>query len=232
MQIGGFQKFSLIDYPGQIASVIFTRGCNFRCPFCHNSELVEPSLFQEQVSSEDVLDFLRKRQGYLDAVVITGGEPTLQADLLDFMRTLKNMGYLVKLDTNGSNPLVLEQVIKNRLADYIAMDIKSSFSRYSEAAGVKVDTADIKKSISLIIHSGLQHEFRTTMVNPLVFPEDVREIRHYVTGAEAYTIQKFTASPKVLKRELFQFPQYEEEEITALQQKVDAVTPAAYTMAA
>jgi pyruvate formate lyase activating enzyme len=232
MQIGGFQKFSLIDYPGQVASVIFTRGCNFRCPFCHNSELVEPSLFQERVSGEDVLDFLRKRQGYLDAVVITGGEPTLQTDLFDFMRTLKNMGYLVKLDTNGSNPHVIGQVIKNRLADYIAMDIKSSFDRYSEAAGTKVDTADIKKSISMIIHSGLQHEFRTTMVNPLVFPEDVREIKRLIAGAETYTIQKFTASPKMLKKEMLQFPQYEDEEITALQRKADSVTPAAFTMAA
>jgi pyruvate formate lyase activating enzyme len=232
MNIGGFQKFSLIDYPGQTAAVVFTRGCNFRCPYCHNRDLIEPGFFQDQVSEEEVFYFLRKRQGLLDAVVITGGEPSLHPDLCVFMQSIKNMGYLVKLDTNGSNPDVVKQVVENRLADYIAMDIKSSFTRYSEAAGTKVDTADIKKSINLIIHSGLKHEFRTTMVNPLVFPEDVREIGLLIAGAGAYTIQKFTDSPKVLKKELLTFPQYEEDEIAALQQEADFTTASAYTMAA
>ncbi|HEC86320.1 MAG TPA: anaerobic ribonucleoside-triphosphate reductase activating protein, partial [Thermoplasmatales archaeon] len=139
MIIGGFQRFSLIDYPGKICAIIFTQGCNFRCPYCHNPELVNPKLFQEPIDENDIFRFLEMRKGKLDAVEITGGEPTLQPDLIEFMRKIKAMGFLIKLDTNGTNPEVVEKIIKNKLVDYIAMDVKAPLEKYEKVVRAKVD---------------------------------------------------------------------------------------------
>lgn len=162
MKIAGLQKFSLIDYPGKVAAVLFTQGCNFRCPYCHNPELVLPELFQSIIPTEIVLSFLRERVGQLEAVVISGGEPTLQTGLIDFILAIKKLGYSVKLDTNGSNPNLLRELIALEIVDFFAMDIKAPFEKYAELAGCEVDVARLKESIALIIASGLNHEFRTT----------------------------------------------------------------------
>jgi pyruvate formate lyase activating enzyme len=163
MRIGGLLKFSLIDYPGKVAAVVFTAGCNYRCPFCHNPELVLPELFNTPISTDDILAFLEKRIGQLQGVVVTGGEPTIHDDLPDFLFRIKSLGYCVKLDTNGSRPDVLSVVIDRKLVDFIAMDIKSSPESYCKATGVAVDISIVKASIDLIRESGLRRSFlRTT----------------------------------------------------------------------
>ena len=154
MQIGGLQKTTLIDYPEKIAAIVFTRGCNFRCPYCHNPELVNGT--SENLDEQAVLDFLETRRGKLDGVVVTGGEPTLQKDLPDFLQKLKSMDFSVKLDTNGSQFEMLEQVIKDRLVDYIAMDIKAPIEKYENVVNVNFNIENILKSINLIMKSGIK----------------------------------------------------------------------------
>ncbi len=150
MKIGYVQKTSFIDYPGKISAVVFAQGCNFRCPYCHNPELVDPERFCDNLLMEDVYAYLEKRKGKLDGVVITGGEPTLQSDLMPFIQRVKSLGYLVKLDTNGSRPRVLQNIIQKGILDYIAMDIKAPFEKYSRVTGLLVNITQIKKSISII----------------------------------------------------------------------------------
>lgn len=150
MIIGGLQKFSLIDYPHKISAIIFTIGCNFRCPFCHNPELVNPELYPEKIPENNVFEFLESRREKLDAVVISGGEPTLHKDLYQFISKLKSMGFLIKLDTNGTYPNILNRLIKDNLLNYIAMDIKGSLDRYEEIVTTKVNLENIKDSINII----------------------------------------------------------------------------------
>jgi len=168
MLLGGLQKTSLIDFPGRVACTVFTIGCNFRCPFCHNKDLVSLKEFRksklELLKEEDFFRFLEKRKGVLDGVCITGGEPTLQKDLLEFCQKIKDLGLKVKLDTNGSQPEVLKKLMGEGVVDFIAMDVKIHFSAYDKAAGVKVQAEKIKKSIELILKSGLEYELRTTIV--------------------------------------------------------------------
>ncbi len=194
MIIGGFQKFSLIDYPGKICAIVFTQGCNFRCPFCHNPELVDCRLFLSPIPEEEIFSFLEKRKGKIDAVEITGGEPTLQKDLADFAGKIKNMGYLVKLDTNGSNPGVIENMISEKLVDYIAMDIKAPLQKYGEIVRADIDIRKIERSINLIMQSGLDYEFRTTLVKSLLSKEDIIDIGKTIQGAKHYILQKFVPS--------------------------------------
>lgn len=151
MVIGGLQKFSLIDYPHKISAIIFTIGCNFRCPFCHNPELVNPKIYPEKIPEKAVFEFLKNRRKKLDAVVITGGEPSLHKDLYQFISKIKSMGFLVKLDTNGTNPHILSKLIKDNLLDYLAMDIKGSLDKYEEIAGIKVNLENIKESVKIIL---------------------------------------------------------------------------------
>ena len=139
MNIAGWQKVSLIDYPEKICSILFTQGCNFRCPYCHNPELVEPALFREPLSEKEIFAFLEKRKGKIDAVSITGGEPTIQPDLVEFILPMKDIGYLIKLDTNGSRPDVLGKLISEKLLDYIAMDVKAPLNRYPNIARCPID---------------------------------------------------------------------------------------------
>ena len=194
MIIGGFQRFSLIDYPGKICAIIFTQGCNFRCPYCHNRELVNPKLFQEPIDENDIFRFLEKRKGKLDAVEITGGEPTLQPDLIEFMRKIKAMGFLIKLDTNGTNPEVVEKIIKNKLVDYIAMDVKAPLEKYEKVVRAKVDKQKIKEAISLIMNSHIDYEFRTTIIKNILTKEDIIDIAKTIKGSKLYVLQKFIHS--------------------------------------
>lgn len=197
MKAAYLQKTSFIDYPGRISAVVFTQGCNFRCPYCHNPELVVPERYCGTIRIEDIFSFLEKRRGKLDAVVITGGEPTLQADLVPFMQRIRSMGFLVKLDTNGSRPQVLSEVIAQGLPDYVAMDVKAPWDKYAFVAGSPVDITDIGASVELIMGSGIPYEFRTTLVRSLLDPDDVMGIGRAIRGASLYVLQKFTASKHV-----------------------------------
>ena len=191
MDIGGYQKLTLIDYPGKIATTVFTVGCNFRCPFCHNPEIIALRNTRDTSQEKDFLEFLSKRKGKLDGVCITGGEPTLQNDLLEFMGKIKKMGFLVKLDSNGGRPEIIEKALKLKLVDYLAMDIKNQPKRYDETVGVKVQMEKIQLSIDLIRQSGLPYEFRTTVVPGIHTPEDFLVIRRWLKGSRAYYLQAY-----------------------------------------
>lgn len=217
MIIGGFVKFSLNDYPGKTAAVIFTLGCNFRCRYCHNPELVLPEKYAPEIPLGEVYSFLESRVGKLDAVCITGGEPTEHLDLPEMIKKIKEMGFLVKLDTNGSRPEMLEKIIKEGNIDYIAMDIKAPFDPYSyqKITGTPVDTEKLKKSINLIINSGLPHEFRTTVVKSLTSFDDLRKIAGSIKGADNYFIQRFVSS-KLNDPSLINEVSYTEQELKPL----------------
>ena len=183
MNIGGFQKVTLIDYPGKIAATVFTVGCNFLCPYCHNSELVDPEKIKNQprVSEREILEFLATRQGLLEGVCVTGGEPTLQNDLPEFIKRIKNLGFLVKLDTNGSNPQVLENLLAKNLVDFVAMDIKAPLEKYKKVVGDKVILANIQRSTELA-RSAPDYEFRTTVLPSLLSSKDILSIVRWLQG--------------------------------------------------
>lgn len=189
MKIAGLVKSSLIDYPGKVAAVVFTQGCNFHCGFCHNPDLI-PIDSEASIATDEVLAFLEKRKNILDGIVITGGEPMVQPDLSLFMKRLKDMGYLVKLDTNGSNPGALAKVISDGLVDYIAMDIKGPLENYENICG-HIDTAKISESIGIIMDSGLDYEFRTTVLPHYHALSDFHKVGELIKGAKCYTIQGF-----------------------------------------
>lgn len=192
MRIGGIQKLTLIDYPGKIATTVFTVGCSFRCPFCHNPELVLPEKFPKLNKMEkEFFEHLEKRKGKLEGVCITGGEPTIQLDIIQFIKKIKDMGYAVKLDSNGTQPQVLEKIIKEKLVDYIAMDIKSSPENYDFATGTKVKIEDIKKSVKMIMESGIGYEFRTTVVPGIHCEDDFLKIAEWIGGADYYYLQEY-----------------------------------------
>lgn len=203
MEISGFEKMTLTDYPGSVAAIVFTQGCNFKCPFCHNSDLI---YFKNGVIDEnEVLDYLGKRKKMLDGVVITGGEPTMQKDLIGFLNKVRDLGLKVKLDTNGAKPEILQKIIDLNLVDYIAMDIKSSQNNYSEVSGVKVDINKIRESISIIKKSKLDFEFRTTVVKNYHNYESLLEICEYVGKDVKYYLQNFENSSRVLNSTLESF---------------------------
>jgi len=201
MQFSGFQKLTLLDYPGYIACTLFVSNCNFRCLFCHNSQLVN-DCSQEHYDEQEILQFLSARKGKLDGVCISGGEPLLQREIVDFIKKVKELGFLVKIDTNGSNFEVLEYIIKNRLCDYVAMDIKNSLQKYNKTCDVSVDLQAVQNSIRLIMQSGVDYEFRTTVVNELHESGDFVEIAKLIGGAKAYYLQGFKDSGNVLKKGL------------------------------
>jgi pyruvate formate lyase activating enzyme len=195
MIVGGIQWMTLLDYPDRIAATLFTAGCNFRCPFCHNPELVLPNLTANVSSPLDESFFseLQARRGFLDAVVVSGGEPTMQADLLQILGRIKELGYLVKLDTNGTRPGLIQRALENGLVDFIAMDIKAPPDAYDRMSGVSVDIAAIKKSISVIMRLAPQYEFRTT-AGPGLSIDDLLEIGRWLEGGRAYWLQMFQVS--------------------------------------
>ncbi|EKE18570.1 MAG: hypothetical protein ACD_9C00291G0001 [uncultured bacterium] len=192
MRIGGFQKLTLIDFPGVIATTVFTVGCSFRCPFCHNPELVIRSQFPALNNmEEEFFQHLGKRKGKLEGVCITGGEPTIQPDIIEFIRKIKDMGFLVKLDSNGTRPDVLRKIIKEKLVDFIAMDIKNSPDNYSKTVGLKADIERIKMSVKMIMNSGIPYEFRTTVVPGIHEEKDFIKIAKWIKGAHAYYLQEY-----------------------------------------
>jgi len=197
MLIGGLQKVSLVDFPGRICATLFLQGCNFRCPFCHNPELVNPELFRPPIPEQEVWEFLERRVGKLDGVAISGGEPTMHKDLPDAMRRIKSMGLLVKLDTNGSHPDMLEQIIRLRYVDYIAMDLKAPLERYPELTGAAVDVAAIEQSIRLIRQAPVAYEFRTTVMRSLLAPDDILAIGRLIEGSRRSALQRFVPSQHV-----------------------------------
>jgi len=215
MIIGGLQKFSLIDYPGKTCAIIFTRGCNFRCRYCHNPELVIPEKYAPEIPLSQIYDFLENRCGKLDAVSITGGEPTQHSDLIELMKKIKNMGFLVKLDSNGSRPEVLKKIISKKLVDYLAMDIKAPLEDYHKIMGWRVPVEKLKRSINLIINSDIDYEFRTTIVKSLTSKNDLREIAKKIKGAKKYFLQKFIPT-KLNDPGLMEETSYSEEELKKL----------------
>jgi pyruvate formate lyase activating enzyme len=203
MQIGGIQKSSLIDYPGKVSSVIFCSGCNFDCPYCHNPDLVAgQSTCPNQLDTNAVTGFLDQRRGFLDGVVVSGGEPTLQPDLADLCRKIKTLGLPVKLDTNGSRPLVLQHLIEAGLVDYIAMDLKTDPVLYRSFIKPDCRPDSIVDSIALIMESGVDYEFRTTCVKPIVTPGTIENILQLIAGARLYALQRFR-NGEVLHPEFF-----------------------------
>lgn len=215
MILGGLQKLTLIDYPGKIAATVFTVGCSFRCPFCHNPELVLTGWERGSISEKEFFEFLKKRKGKLDGVCITGGEPTIQKDIIEFIQKIKRMGFLVKLDSNGTRPDVLRKIFKAKLVDYVAMDIKSSLENYEKACSSKInpvvlDKERIKLSVELIRHSGIDYEFRTTVVPGIHSYADFKRIGKWLEGSKLYTLQAYrdgkildeSIKPKVKKKRL------------------------------
>ncbi|MCR5279689.1 MAG: anaerobic ribonucleoside-triphosphate reductase activating protein [Lachnospiraceae bacterium] len=200
MQIHGFNKTTLLDYPGLVAATVFTGGCNFRCPFCQNSDLVLDPMSQPLIPEEDVLSHLAKRKGITAGVCITGGEPTLQPDLRDFIIKLRALGLKVKLDTNGYRPEILGSLLDEGLLDYVAMDIKSSPEGYDKVAGVPIDMERIKESVHLLINGNIPYEFRTTVVRELHGEAEMKGIADLIDGAERYYLQGYEDSDRVMCR--------------------------------
>ena len=218
--IGGIQKTTLVDFPKKVAAVVFTQGCNFRCGYCHNSELLTYPNLEEGSKSlisrlgeecKNFFDFLQTRKGKLDGVVITGGEPTLQSGLYDFIWNIKDLGFAVKLDTNGSNPEITEKLLNDNLLDYIAMDIKAPIKKYSEIVNVDVKTDNILRSINLIINSGIDYEFRTTVIKTQLSFDDFEKIGQMIKGAKQYYLQKFVPS-KIFDKNLITEKTYSDNE--------------------
>ena len=197
MQFAGFQKLTLLDFPGKVACILFTMGCNFRCPFCHNASLVRAEE-KPLITEEEVLAFLKKRQGILEGVCISGGEPLLYDGLGEFIKKVKALGYSVKLDTNGSFPEKLKALVHEGLVDYVAMDIKSSLLNYDKVAGINADIDKIKESISFLMSDAVDYEFRTTLVKELHCAEDMENIGIMIKGAKRYFLQNFKDSGDVL----------------------------------
>lgn len=202
---------TLIDYPGQVAAIVFTKGCNFRCHFCYNPLLVWPDKETDEkkyektyptVSEDEFFLFLKSRKGKLDGVVITGGEPTLQTDLAEFIEKVRALGYKIKLDTNGTNSVVLKKLLDKKLLDYIAMDLKAPLEKYSQVVSAPVNCQEIEKSVKIIITSGLPHEFRTTVVPGLLVLEDFELMGKIIAGADAWYLQKFKSDTELVDRNL------------------------------
>lgn len=199
MQIHGLNKTTLLDYPGHVAATIFTGGCNFRCPYCHNASLVITPDASPSIPSSEVLAFLEKRKNILSGVCITGGEPTLQSDLGMFLSEIKKMGYLIKLDTNGTNPDMITTLFQKGLLDYVAMDIKSSQKGYLNATGgTTVDLKSVDDSIRFLMSAPINYEFRTTLVKELHGNEEILSIGKWIEGAKAYYLQPYKDSPNTI----------------------------------
>ena len=198
MVINGLQKTTLLDYPSKVAATIFFGGCNFRCPFCHNMDLVLHPEHAESLSEEDILSFLRSRKGILDGVCITGGEPTLQKDLPELIKKIKDLGYCVKLDTNGTDPAMLRTLVDEKMLDYVAMDIKTSPDDYPAVCNVSNPGLGlIRESVSFLLEGRIPYEFRTTVVKEYHQDENMKQIGAWIKGANAYFLQSFTDSEYV-----------------------------------
>jgi len=205
MQIGGLQKLTLIDYPGRLAATVFLCGCNFRCPWCYSSELVLPEKIKNQpkISEKEFFDFLKERKTLLEGLVLCGGEPTYHKELPDLIKKIKKLGFLVKLDTNGSNPKMIKKLIDNKLIDYVAMDVKLPKERYPKIYGKRVKIKNIEESIKILKNEKIDSEFRTTVVPTILKKEDILKIARWISPAKKYYLQNFrpekTIDPKFEK---------------------------------
>ena len=220
MQIGGVQKVSLIDWPGKISAVVFLAGCNFRCPFCHNPELVESRIYASmpRISRMDFFKFLKSRKGLLEGVSVTGGEPTINSDLLEFFEEIKKAGFLVKLDTNVSNSEMIKKLIDRKLIDYFAIDIKSSPEKYEKVSGVKINIKNIEKCLNIIQKSEIPFELKTTIVPSLINEEEIKKIKKWLENlgilekAKIYAIQQFRPD-KTLDKSFEKIKPYSDENL-------------------
>lgn len=223
MKIHGLNKLTLLDYPGHMACLIFTGACNYRCPFCHNASLVLNPNSQPAISEEEIFAFLQSRKGILEGVCISGGEPTLQADLPEFIRKIRTMGFHVKLDTNGSRPGILKALLEEGLLDYVSMDIKNALKKYLSTIGIpesvsgfnNLITDSVRQSAELLMQSSIPYEFRTTVVKELHNEEDLLSIGKWLNGANAYYLQSFRDSETLVGASLGQFHAYEPEQLRA-----------------
>lgn len=224
MQIHGFNKTTLLDYPGLVAATVFTGSCNFRCPFCQNADLVLDPSSQPVIAEEEILKHLKKRVGITKGVCITGGEPTLQKDLPEFIKKIKDLGMCVKLDTNGYRPEVLEALCEKGLVDCVAMDIKSDLKGYSLAAGTEVDTSLIRESINYLISGNIPYEFRTTVVRELHNLKTFENISELIKGAGNYYLQGYVDSERVISRGFTSYSYGELKKfLPVLQEKIENV---------
>lgn len=218
MIIAGLQKLTLTDFPGNVACILFLKGCNFRCPYCQNSELIDRNIDDNYILKEEVFDFLKKRQGVLDGVVITGGEPTVTKELPELIKEIRDLGFRVKLDTNGTNPQMLKELLDKKYIDYVAMDIKNVKSKYFETAGLSKKGSEqllenIEKSIKILKQSNIDHEFRTTIIKNYHTIDDLEEINKLIGKEEKYFLQNFEDSEYVLDHKLESFSEEELKEI-------------------
>lgn len=202
MKIGGLQKLTLLDYPNKVACTVFTVGCNFRCPFCHNGGMVLGTSCEE-MSEAEVLDFLRKRKNVLEGVCLTGGEPLIQLGVAEFLQKVKSLGYSVKLDTNGSSPEILQKLAREKLIDYVAMDVKNSIAAYPQTAGARVDMSAICKSVNFLKSDAIDYEFRTTVTGNFHTEQTIAEMGKWLQGAKKLYLQKFVASEHLLDKDTF-----------------------------
>lgn len=222
MKIKGLQKLTLLDYPGRLAATVFLGGCNLRCPFCHNASLVVRS-DDNEISEDELFSFLESRRGKLSGVCITGGEPTLNPTLPSFINKIRALGYSVKLDTNGTNPDMLESLVRDGLVDYVAMDIKSSPERYAAVSGVPgLDVSPVERSVRFLLRGEVEYEFRTTVVRELHTAEDFDSIGRWIRGARAYFLQPFKDSGDIIEDG---FSSYSKAEIEAILERVRAYIP-------
>lgn len=224
MRIGGIQKTTLIDYPGKLAATIFVSGCNFRCPFCYNPDLVLPEEIEKHPSipPEDVLTFLKERKKFLSGVVLGGGEPTIYDDLPDFAKEIKQLGYLIKLDTNGYNPEILQKMIKEDLLNYIAMDIKAPKEKYIKASGKEVEIERIEESIQVLKKSKIDYEFRTTVVPGLLAKKDILKIAQWIKPAAKYFLQTFQNTTRTVDPDFMKIQPYSD---SFLQEVLEEIKP-------
>lgn len=224
MLISGLQKTTLLDYPGCVACTVFTGGCNFRCPFCHNSSLVVPERIAEGVSEDELMAFLKKRVGVLDGVAITGGEPLLHKDMPEFLRKIKALGFKIKLDSNGSNPQLLEDIVDEGLVDRVAMDIKNSPELYAKTIGLdNYDLSAVERSKNFLLEGRVEYEFRTTVVKGLHTVESIRQAAKWIEGAKEYYLQQFKDSGDVLR--LDGLGAFNEDEMKILRQAAAEFVP-------
>ena len=218
MKINGFQKLTLLDFPGHTACTVFTGGCNLRCPFCHNALLVTEAEELEEYPEEEILAFLKKRQGILDGVAITGGEPLLQRDIRSFIEKVRALGYSVKLDTNGTFPKILRELAEAGLLDYVAVDITNSKEKYGETTGrPEIDLDPVSETVEFLLHGSVPYEFRTTVVREFHTKEDIEKIGEWIRGADRYVLQHFEDSGNLIGKNMHPVPR---EEMLEMQQIV------------
>ena len=224
MKIGGIQKLSLVDYPGKTSAAIFTIGCNMRCGYCHNPELVLPERYADAIPENDILDFLKMRIGKLEGVVISGGEPTMHKDLPSFFAKVKGLGFHTKLDSNGTHPQMIKELISNNLVDYIAMDIKGPLENYQKIVAYPVDVNAVQESIDIIIASNIEREFRTTVVKSQIYfdpqrNDDFDKIGMLIKGQPRFALQKFRAG-RTLNPRFERETTYTDEEFELIKDKM------------